>query len=349
MEEDMARKDIDIAGQTERAVAAEKKAVLWKEKCEAKEADCKLPRDANLSLEHTGQVQHEKIARMTKNVKDVTAERNKQRQRITDLQKDNAELKKKIKEDNLSRKSEKALDEAALKAQKERSDAERKVEQEDRMSRERKYEEDMKAKSKEHEEKLQENRQEIESLKMYIEDKETMDAVKAADIVNCNIGEVDAWEEDFIEKERAFRRERIYFNMELRREVELAWSCKADAVPIHLKEICDKIWTAHPRINDWCSDMKSALGVTAWERHFVLKLKMDKLFSDVWEVQDHLHVSEPSLSEAQIAVAMKIIEECRSFYFGMQQKFEDDFSKVDVAKNGGGLLQKVGDSADVAE
>ena len=73
-----------------------------------------------------------------------------------------------------------------------------------------------------------------------------------------------------------FRRERIYFNEELRQEVALALNCRIDAVPIHLKEFCDKIWTAQRRTDAWCSEMKLALGVTAWERHFVLKLKMDK-------------------------------------------------------------------------
>ena len=46
---------------------------------------------------------------------------------------------------------------------------------------------------------------------------------------------------------------------------------------------------------------------------------------------------------------MKIIGEHQSFYLDMLQKFEDEFSKVDDAKNGGGLIRKVGDSADVAE
>ena len=62
-----------------------------------------------------------------------------------------------------------------------------------------------------------------------------------------------------------------------------------------------------------------------------------------------MYVIEPSFSKEQITVAMKITEKCRSFYSDLQQKFEDDFSKVDDAKNGGSLIRQVGDFADAAE
>ena len=48
-------------------------------------------------------------------------------------------------------------------------------------------------------------------------------------------------------------------------------------------------------------------------------------------------------------MVMEIIEKCKSFYFDVQHKFEDDFSKVDDAKNGGRLIRKLGDFADAAE
>ena len=88
---------------------------------------------------------------------------------------------------------------------------------------------------------------------------------------------------------------------------------------------------------------------TAWKNHFVLRLRVNQLYQDTWDVETNLHVVEPSFSEAQIEVAMKITEKCREFYYDLQQKFEDDFSKVDDAKNGGRLIRKVGDFADAAE
>ena len=57
------------------------------------------------------------------------------------------------------------------------------------------------------------------------------------------------------------------------------------------------------------------------------------------KVEKNLHVAEPSFSEAQITVAMEIIGKCKSFYFGMIQKYEDNFSKIDDVKNGGGLIR----------
>ena len=81
----------------------------------------------------------------------------------------------------------------------------------------------------------------------------------------------------------------------------------------------------------------------------MLKLRVNQLYQDTWDVETNLHVAETSFSEAQIEVAMKITEKCRVFYYDLQQKFEDDFSKVDDAKNGGSLIRKVGDFADAAE
>ena len=88
---------------------------------------------------------------------------------------------------------------------------------------------------------------------------------------------------------------------------------------------------------------------TAWEKHFVLKLRVNQLYLDTLDVETNLQVFDPSFSEAQIEVAMKITEKCRECYYDLQQKLEDDFSKVDDAKNGGRLIRKVGDFADAAE
>ena len=90
-------------------------------------------------------------------------------------------------------------------------------------------------------------------------------------------------------------------------------------------------------------------GATAREKHFVLKLKVNSSWNDVNKVEINLYGAEPSFSEAQITVLMKIIGKYHSFYYDMLRKFEHDFSKIDDAKNGGGLIRKVGDSADVAE
>ena len=121
-------------------------------------------------------------------------------QKISDLQKVKAELKKKNNEINLAIETEKSLHDAATKAQQERFAAEVKVEQEYRKSMEEKYEEDMKTNTKELQEKceavealvekLQRKCEEVEALKMSMEEKETMAAVEAAakaDTVNDTV------------------------------------------------------------------------------------------------------------------------------------------------------------------
>ena len=49
----------------------------------------------------------------------------------------------------------------------------------------------------------------------------------AANTVNHTAEEIDAWEEDFNEKQTVFLRECAYFlpSLELTREAKLAWSC----------------------------------------------------------------------------------------------------------------------------
>ena len=81
----------------------------------------------------------------------------------------------------------------------------------------------------------------------------------------------------------------------------------------------------------------------------MLKLRVNQLYQDAWDVEMNLYVVKPSLSKTQIEMALKITTKCRMFYHELQQKFEDDFSKVDDAKNGGRLIRKVGDFADAAE
>jgi len=76
---------------------------------------------------------------------------------------------------------------------------------------------------------------------------------------------------------------------------------------------------------------------------------VNRFYQDTRDVKTNLHDAKPSFSEAQITVALKITEKCREFYYELQQKFEDDFSKVDDAKNGGRLIRKLGDFADAAE
>ena len=180
--------------------------------------------------------------------------------------------------------------------------------------------------------------------------KAAADAAEAKGIVKCTVEEIDAWEKEYDEKESAFLRECAYFVPKLTKEAQFAWSCDHDAAYIHLKEVYDKIRTAQQKTDKWCSSMYKSMYFceTAWEKHFVLKLRVNQLYQDAWDVETNLHVVEPSFSEAQIEVAMKITEKCREFYYDLQQKFEDDFSKVDDAKNGGRFIRKVGDFADEA-
>ena len=168
--------------------------------------------------------------------------------------------------------------------------------------------------------------------------KAAADAVEAKSIVKCTVEEIDAWEKEYDEKESAFLRECAYFVPKLTKEAQFAWSCDHNAAYIHLKEVYDKIRTAHRKTNDWCSSMNFC--ETAWEKHFVLKLRVNQLYQDTCDVETNLHVVEPSFSEAQIEVALKITKKCREFYSEPQQTFEDDFSKVDNAKNGGMLIRK---------
>ena len=114
-----------------------------------------------------------------------------------------------------------------------------------------------------------------------------------------------------------------------------------------MEEVYNKVRTAHRKTNDWCSSIN--FRETAWEKNFVLKLRVNQLYQDAWDVETNLYVVTPSLSEAQIEMALKITEKCRMFSYERQQKFEDDFSKVDDAKNGGRLIRKVGGFADAAE
>ena len=209
-----------------------------------------------------------------------------------------------------------------------------------------------------HEGIIQRKCDEVEGLRKRIEEKETMDAVKAAadaaeakGIVKCTVEEIDAWEKEYDEKESAFLRECAYFVPKLTKEAQFAWSFDHNAAYIHLKEIYDKIRTAQQKTDKWCSSMNKGMYFceTAWEKHFVLRLRVNQLYLDTLDVETNLHVFEPSFSEAQIEVAMKITGKCREFYYDLQQKFEDDFSKVDDAKNGGRLIRKLGDFADAAE
>ena len=83
-----------------------------------------------------------------------------------------------------------------------------------------------------HEGIIQRKCDEVEGLRKRIEEKETMDAVKAAadaveakSIVKCTVEEIDAWEKEYDEKESAFLRECAYFDPKLTEEAQLAWSC----------------------------------------------------------------------------------------------------------------------------
>ena len=69
---------------------------------------------------------------------------------------------------------------------------------------------------------------------------------------------------------------------------------------------------------------------------------MNQLYQETRDVETNLHVVEPFFSEAQIEVALKITEKCRQFYSEVQQKFEDDFSKVDDAKKWMKVDSKIG-------
>ena len=114
-------------------------------------------------------------------------------------------------------------------------------------------------------------------------------------------------------------------------------NCDYKTAGTHLEEVYNKIRTAHRNTNDWCSSMNFCK--TTWEKHFVLKLRVNRLYQDAWDVETSVYVVKLFLSEAQIEVALKITEKCRIFYHELQQKLEDDFSKVDDAKNGGRLIR----------
>ena len=97
----------------------------------------------------------------------------------------------------------------------------------------------------------------------------------------------------------------------------------------------------------WQRTERLVTGAATWERHFMLKQKVNRLFSDVWNVE-YLYV-EPSFSKAQITVVMKIIEKCNSLYFNGATQIWRRFWKVDDTQNGGRMIRKVGDFADMAE
>ena len=128
-----------------------------------------------------------------------------------------------------------------------------------------------------HEGIIQRKCDEVEGLRKRIEEKETIDAVKAAadaaeakGIVKYTVEEIDAWEKEYDEKESAFLRECTYFVPKLTKEAQLAWSCDREVAHIHLKEISDKIRTAHQKTDKWCSSMNKSMYFceTAWEKNF---------------------------------------------------------------------------------